>query len=616
MPWKKENAEIMLRQIDAIIEHAFALEEHYRPQLERVHPKFKESARNLVHYRAMRSNDIRELQKQLGHMGISRLAKAESHTMANLSITRSILLAFLHDRPLQIQLQGVSIMEGNRLIRSNAKALLGFRSKGRRTRIMVTLPSEAADDYKLVRDMIAAGMNCARINCAHDGPEQWKKMVDNIRRASDKLKRKCKISMDLGGPKIRTGQVRPGPKVFKYRPEKDIRRRVVQPIEVWIGAEPPPGMEILYVPAVGLDLKNLKAGDKLYFNDARFKRREFLLTSVAADGCRAECFRTAVLETGLPIYLDKARERLAFTVGELPPIEGAIPLKKGDSLVLHQALIPGEPAQVDKKGKLLREAHISCTSEEVFAQLQPGDPILFDDGMIEGVVWEVRPDEALIRIKHTRQGGARLRADKGINLPASQLTIRGLTAKDQKDLQFVAQYADVVNMSFVNSAQDVRDLIAELERLGVADKLGIILKIETQSGFNNLLEILLEAMRVHPVGVMIARGDLAIECGWDNIGRVQEEILSLCQSAHIPDIWATQVLENMAKRGIPSRAEITDAAMAQRAECVMLNKGDFILPAIQLLGSILKDMEPYQEKNAPMLPAMELADAHRISKAR
>ena len=189
--------------------------------------------------------------------------------------------------------------------------------------------------------------------------------------------------------------------------------------------------------------------------------------------------------------------------------------------------------------------------------------------------------------------------------------IRGLTDKDIKDLRFVAAFADVVNVSFVNSVLDVRQLIDELGKLKATDKLGIILKIETKSGFNNLLEILLEAMRVHPVGVMIARGDLAIEVGWENIGRVQEEILSLCQSAHIPDIWATQVLENMAKRGIPSRAEITDAAMAQRAECVMLNKGEYILKAIGLLDTILKDLESYQEKNAPMLPAMELAGGKR-----
>lgn len=597
----------MLRQVEEIIEKAMELEEQYKEQLERVHPGFQQSARNLVYYRAMRGDDIRGLQKRLGWMGISRLAKAESHTLSSLFITRSVLTAFLTDEPIHIQPAGLSIKEGNRLARVNAKALLGFRAKGRRTRIMVTLPGEAAEDYQLVRQMIAEGMNCARINCAHDGPEQWKKMIGHVRKASKKLKRNCRVAMDLGGPKIRTGELKPGPKVRKYRPQKDARGRILQPLEVWIGPAPHLGLELPHVPVSGAGLKVLKAGQRLYFRDARRKKRELLITRTEADGCIAELYRTTFLETGMFLYSDKKKQARPFVIGELPAVESPILLKRGGWLRLHRSGEPGEPAEYDEKGNLLREAHVSCTSEEIFGQVQVGEPILFDDGMIRGVIRKVEEGQIWVEIIHTREEGGKLAADKGINLPDSRLSIRGLTEKDIRDLRFVAAYADVVNVSFVNSMLDVRELIEELEKLKAADKLGIILKIETKSGFNNLLEILLEAMRMHPVGVMIARGDLAIEVGWENIGRVQEEIMSLCQSAHIPDIWATQVLENMAKRGIPSRAEITDAAMAQRAECVMLNKGEYILNAIRLLDTILKDLEPYQEKNAPMLPAMELA---------
>ncbi len=115
-------------------------------------------------------------------------------------------------------------------------------------------------------------------------------------------------------------------------------------------------------------------------------------------------------------------------------------------------------------------------------------------------------------------------------------------------------------------------------------------------------------MQFFPVGVMIARGDLAVECGWKNIGRVQKEILSLCLAAHVTDIWATQVLENLAKQGVPSRAEITDVVEAQRADCVMLNKGPFILDSIKLLDSILKNLEPYREKNVSFSPTLSEAD--------
>ena len=105
------------------------------------------------------------------------------------------------------------------------------------------------------------------------------------------------------------------------------------------------------------------------------------------------------------------------------------------------------------------------------------------------------------------------------------------------------------------------------------DRIGIVLKIETRRGFEELPQVLLAAMRSPVIGVMIARGDLAVECGYERLAELQEEILWVCEAAHVPVIWATQVLENLAKDGMPSRAEITDAAMGERAECVMLNKG-------------------------------------------
>jgi pyruvate kinase len=112
-------------------------------------------------------------------------------------------------------------------------------------------------------------------------------------------------------------------------------------------------------------------------------------------------------------------------------------------------------------------------------------------------------------------------------------------------------------------------------------------------------------MKNYPLGVMIARGDLAIESGWENMAKIQQEILSLCNAAHIPDVWATQVLENLAKKGVPSRSEITDVATALNAECVMLNKGPYILKAVGLLDYILKSLNEYRDKNVKMSPIME-----------
>ena len=114
-----------------------------------------------------------------------------------------------------------------------------------------------------------------------------------------------------------------------------------------------------------------------------------------------------------------------------------------------------------------------------------------------------------------------------------------------------------------------------------------MLKIETRRAFERLPQLLLIAMRRQRVGVMIARGDLAVEVGYERLAELQEEILWLCEAAHLPVIWATQVLEQLAKSGLPSRAEISDAAMGERAECVMLNKGPHIEEAVVVLHDIL-----------------------------
>lgn len=611
-PKKTARLQEMLRQINDIIRQAEADEAQQRERIARLHPNYRRSARNLIHYRSLRSHDLRKLQKRLGHMGLSRLAKAHSHVMASLQMNRAILEAFLEDTPIDLKKAKVSFKKGGRLLRKNAKALLGSRSRGRRTRIMVTLPSVAADDYELVKQLVASGMNCARINCAHDNPEAWKRMIDHVRKAAARLKKSCKVAMDLGGPKIRTGSMAPGPEVVKFVPDRDPRGQVIHPAEIWLGPEPFPELEGQHLPMALEEVSRLKTDDVLYFRDTRGKKREMTITTALESGCWAKCFDTAYFESGMPLYCDPDGKTPPLHVGAIPAIEQKIILHIGDTVYIHRAPEPGEPARYDEEGRRLAEAHIACTAPEVFTQVTVGDPILFDDGKIRGLIRELSPEGMRVEVTYAKEGGGKLKADKGINFPNSQLQIRGLTEKDREDLRFVTEHADIVNMSFVNTAEDVHDLIDELKALIPGDSErsypGIILKIETKSGYDNLTGILLEAMQVYPIGVMIARGDLAVEAGWENIGRVQEEILSICQAAHITDIWATQVLENLAKKGIPSRAEITDAAMAQRADCVMLNKGPYIQKAIQLLDMILKDMEPYRDKNAPMHPSLTPAD--------
>jgi pyruvate kinase len=252
---------------------------------------------------------------------------------------------------------------------------------------------------------------------------------------------------------------------------------------------------------------------------------------------------------------------------------------------------------------------IGCTIPEVLANVRAGESIWFDDGKLGGVIEGVESDRLLVRITHARPDGGKLRADKGINLPESDLRLAALTAKDVKDLSFVVKHADVVELSFANTARDVELLVQHFALLR-GEPPAIVLKIETRRGFENLPDMLLTAMRWPCCGVMIARGDLAVECGFERLAEVQEEILWICEAAHVPVIWATQVLETLAKEGMPSRAEITDAAMGHRAECVMLNKGPHVLTAVRVLDDILRRMQAHQTKKRAMLRELRLA--HRL----
>jgi len=129
----------------------------------------------------------------------------------------------------------------------------------------------------------------------------------------------------------------------------------------------------------------------------------------------------------------------------------------------------------------------------------------------------------------------------------------------------------------------------------------LILKIETAKAVRNLPDIVVAAAGRQPTAIMIARGDLAVEIGFGRMAEMQEEILWIGEAAQVPVIWATQVLEHLIQKGTPSRGEMTDAAMAARAECVMLNKGPYLFEALDDLDGLLGRMEQHQYKKTPRL---------------
>jgi pyruvate kinase len=243
---------------------------------------------------------------------------------------------------------------------------------------------------------------------------------------------------------------------------------------------------------------------------------------------------------------------------------------------------------------------------DMVRRLQPGERLRYDDGKLEGVVESIAENEAVIRIVRSKAGGAKLKPDKGLNLPDTALGLSPLTAKDETDLAAVIACADMVGYSFVSCPEDIDLLEHALARCGIAERpLGLVAKIERPEAVKNLPDLIARASGRRPFGVMIARGDLAAEIGFERLAEMQEEILWICEAASVPAIWATQVLEGMVESGIPSRGEMTDAAMAARAECVMLNKGPAIGTAVSLLDRLLARMEANVFKKTPALRALK-----------
>ena len=457
------------------------------------------SISNLFNYVVMRREDLRPLQARLATAGLSSLGRGEAHVLANIDRVIDMLSRAVLRRPGESGSAGVSVDydAGHRLLRQRAENIFGAAPTGRSEYIMVTMPTEAASNFALVENLIAMGMDTARINCAHDDEKVWRSMIDNIRKASRRHKRECPILMDLGGHKIRTSNV----------------------------------------------ITHKDSNGKHRNKPRRVHRNDWLVL------CR---------ESGTPQVYESLFD---------------VPVK----------------------------AVVTCTYPDIIGKLHRNETVWIDDGKIGTVIRDRRGDAALLQVNRVGPKGARIKEEKGLNFPATLLNLPALSEKDIRDLVFVSRHADMVGLSFTERAEDVFYLQEQLTHHGKGN-LPIVAKIETGHAVRRLPDIIARSLaRNIDLGILIARGDLAIELGSVRMAEIQEEILWLCEAAHVPVIWATQVLESLAKQGVASRPEITDAAMAVRAECVMLNKGPYIQNAVAILNNVLQRMESHQFKKTPRL---------------
>ncbi len=344
----------------------------------------------------------------------------------------------------------------------------------------------------------------------------------------------------------------------------------------------------------------VRAGmDLIRINTARGEPADWTATVAAVRD--AECrVAGAALSPRPParVYMDLSGPKL-----RTGPVEDDVRVSAGESLRLLR-----DDAAASAGRSEGSPPTITCTIPEALDAVRVGAGLYIDEGRIRGTVVSVAPGWVDLRIDFPADG-ARIRPNRSINLPDSLLHLPSVSSRDRRLLPEIAAIADVVGLSFVHRAEDVRalgEMLAEIGRPGV----GIVAKIETRDAFRNLPQILLTGLTLPSFGVMVARGDLAVEAGFTQLAVLQEEILCLCEAAHLPTIWATQVLQELARTGLPARAEITDAAASQRAECVMLNKGKHIIEAVTTLSDLLAAEERRHEKKRQLL--RELTDDSEV----
>lgn len=426
------------------------------------------SAFNFAVYLALRRRNLQSLHQALLAWGLS-ITHSETAAISNLDAVIAALHAISGNRDSAVRRSLNRYFRGERRLQHNAAVVFGPCPAGRSSRIMVTLPLQAAVEYTLVKRLISAGMSVVRINCAHGSRRDWDAMIAHVHHAERETGKSCKILMDLCGTKARIAT----------------------------------------------------------------------LQLIAGDGR----------------------------------------LNTGDQLLLTKEL----PRQADVP------VMITCTLPQMIDFLEIGDPVMIDDGVIAAEVSRLVPGGVIITVRKTKPKGTRLKLQRGINFPQTVHTLAPLTAQDLLDLDFILEKADMIGYSFVRGADDLSMLQDEMEKRGGsrARAMPIIAKIETARAIESLPKIIAQGISRQPFCLMIARGDLAVELGFDRLPVLQEKVLSCARAAHIPTIWATQVLESLVKKGLPCRAEMTDVAQAVRSDCIMLNKGPFLPEAVRFLDDIL-----------------------------
>ncbi len=304
-------------------------------------------------------------------------------------------------------------------------------------------------------------------------------------------------------------------------------------------------------------------------------------------------------EIGKPIAILADLSGPKIRIGEIE--SGEVQIKSGNSITITSQKVLGSAGRV------------STTYPDLYKEVHPGMSIFADDGMFEFVVESVENEDIHSRIVT----GGLLKSRKGLNFPHSDLSLPALTDKDKLDLQFAVDLGvDYFALSFVRTAQDI------IQTKQLAGGIPVIAKVEKPGALDRLTEIADAAD-----GLMVARGDLGIEVGYERVPLIQKRLIRAANRRAKPVITATQMLESMIHNPRPTRAEVSDVANAvlDGTDAVMLSaetaSGKYPIEAVQTMVRIIEQVE---QEAPPALqgmpekvgaPSFQNAIAHSAARA-
>lgn len=289
---------------------------------------------------------------------------------------------------------------------------------------------------------------------------------------------------------------------------------------------------------------------------------------------KVDNLRKAIKKTGIPAAIMQDLGGPKIRIGDFE--NGVVTLKPGQKFTLTTEKIVGN------------EEKVSVNYEPLPREVVKGGFILLHDGKKKLEILEIKGKEVICRVVV----GGEIKNKRGVNLPGAHLSISSLTPKDKADLEFgIKNNVEFVAFSFVRRADDIRELRTLLEKAGREDT-KIIAKVEDCEGVENIDEIIKLVD-----GVMVARGDMGIEVGVENVPVLQKTIIKKCNEQGKMVITATHILESMIKAPVPTRAEVSDIANAviDGTDAIMLSEettlGDYPIESVRTMANVAKNIE-------------------------